>query len=149
MRLRPVLLEDVEAIARVEEVAADSPWTRAQVAGSLALPTTRGWVVVSDDGVVHAHLLVACPGPEAEVLILAVHPSCRRRGWARRLLGAAHRAWTDLGVEEAFLEVRADNEAALRLYASLGWRTAGARQAYYRDGTDAILLRWRPTPAGR
>ncbi|MBW2254021.1 MAG: ribosomal protein S18-alanine N-acetyltransferase [Deltaproteobacteria bacterium] len=147
MRLRPALPEDASAIARTEEVAAHHPWTREQVAASLALPTTRGWV--AEAGVVRAHLLVSSQGAEGEVLILAVHPSCRRRGWARQLLRAACEAWTELGVEEAFLEIRADNQAALRLYAELGWETAGTRTSYYHDGTDAVVMRWQAIPGGR
>jgi len=58
-------------------------------------------------------------------------------------------AWTELGVEEAFLEIRADNQAALRLYAELGWETAGTRTSYYRDGTDAVVMRWQAIPGGR
>jgi ribosomal-protein-alanine N-acetyltransferase len=51
----------------------------------------------------------------------------------------------DLGAEEAFLEVAVDNEAAIALYATLGFRRAGLRKAYYDRGpagfTDALVMR--------
>ncbi len=62
---------------------------------------------------------------------VAVHPDYRRRGIARQLMGAAmdyvaHRGgW-------AALQVRRDNEAALGLYRSLGFRENGAWLFWYR-----------------
>jgi ribosomal-protein-alanine N-acetyltransferase len=148
MRIRAAMAEDAAAIAGNEEAAAPHPWTREQIATSLALATTRGWVAL-EEGVVRGHLLVSSHAPEGEVLILAVDPGCRRRGWARHLLDAACRDWTESGVKEAFLEVRADNRPALCLYADLAWERLDRRPGYYRDGTDAVVLRWRPTPDGR
>jgi ribosomal-protein-alanine N-acetyltransferase len=45
--------------------------------------------------------------------------------------------------ETAWLEVRRDNEAAIGLYASMGWGPAGLRPRYYGDGCDALLMRKR------
>mgnify|MGYP003330789341 CR=1 FL=1 len=45
------------------------------------------------------------------------------------------------GAQHATLEVAASNEAAQALYAAAGFRTAGVRRAYYRNGDDA-LIQW-------
>ena len=42
-----------------------------------------------------------------------------------------------------FLEVRADNEAALRLYQGFGFERLGVRRNYYRGGGDALNMRLR------
>lgn len=42
--------------------------------------------------------------------------------------------------ESVLLEVRASNEAALRLYSSLGFERVGLRRQYYPDGEDAVLM---------
>lgn len=77
---------------------------------------------------------------EAEILNVAVHPDWRRRGVARALL-------TGLLAElrgEVFLEVRASNEAALRLYEALGFLPVGRRELYYAyPKEDAIVLRFQ------
>jgi len=41
-----------------------------------------------------------------------------------------------------FLEVRASNIPAIALYRRLGFSDAGTRPGYYRNGDDALLLRW-------
>lgn len=126
---------DAAAIAALEAVAAAAPWSEAQVRSSLELPTTRAWLI---EGV--GHLLVGAD----EVLTVAVHPDHRREGHAARLLAEAEAWWRGQGVPEAFLEVRADNRGALALYRARGWRPAGRRPGYYRDGCDALILRWTP-----
>ena len=78
------------------------------------------------------------PG-EREILNLAVEPSLRRRGVARRLLEEV------LSREEGtwFLEVRESNAAAIRLYEGLGFRPMGLRKNYYNDPSESgIVMRF-------
>ncbi len=87
---------------------------------------------------------------ELHVGALAVHPGWRRRGLGRRVLDALLGHGRDHGAERATLEVAAGNSAALALYGAAGFRTAGRRRAYYRDGQDA-LIQWldlRTGPGG-
>jgi N-acetylglutamate synthase len=58
--------------------------------------------------------------------VIAVDPAHRRRGLARRVTGALV-AWAlDSGASQAYLQVEEHNEAAVTLYAGLGFRTAHA-----------------------
>ncbi len=47
----------------------------------------------------------------------------------------------EAGALRATLEVASDNAAALGLYGRMGFRTAGIRRGYYRNGSDA-LIQW-------
>lgn len=82
---------------------------------------------------------------EAELLTLAVAPGARRQGTGRNLLRDFETEAHASGAETAFLEVAADNSAALALYISAGWIMAGRRPGYYRtpEGAriDATVLR--------
>ena len=84
-------------------------------------------------------------GGEAEILSIAVAPSRRGRGLARRLLDLHLRRLAGLGVSAVFLEVDEGNDAARRLYARAGFRDVGRRPAYYRHGAEspanALVLR--------
>ena len=78
---------------------------------------------------------------ELHITLVAVDPCHRRRGlggWVLRGLLAEGRR---LGAERATLEVSAGNVAAQALYGHCGFRTAGVRRRYYRDGSDA-LIQW-------
>ena len=128
------IVADAAAIAALEMEVSPSPWSEAQVAGSLHLATTTAWI--DEDPEVVGYLLVSTQASEGEVLILGVSPRRRRQGRGRRLLAAARAHWQGRA-NEAFLEVRADNAGAIALYEACGWQVVARRPRYYRDGIDA------------
>lgn len=82
---------------------------------------------------------------EAEILTLAVHPRHRRRGVAMQLMTSGRTYLASLQTTALFLEVAADNTAALTLYERQGFERAGVRRGYYQRGTspavDALIMR--------
>ena len=78
---------------------------------------------------------------EAELLRIAVDPAHRGQGLGRRLLEACQEDLAAAGMAHLFLEVRASNAPAIRLYGDCGWRQCGRRPGYYPDGEDALLFR--------
>jgi len=84
-------------------------------------------------------------GPVCDVLSLAVAPAARRRGIGRALLAELlTQAWS-AGAERVLLEVAADSEAALALYAAAGFDTLRRRVGYYAGpkgpgSVDALVL---------
>lgn len=92
----------------------------------------------------HGFALIRTIAGESELLTIAVAPEARRQGLGRGLLEAALSAARDKSAEEMFLEVAADNAAAIALYARAGFTETGRRAAYYRqpDGSrvDAVLM---------
>lgn len=79
---------------------------------------------------------------EAELLTIATDPAHRRQGLARACLSDWEGGAMTLGARRAFLEVSADNAAALALYQTAGYARIGCRRAYYprRDGAAADAL---------
>ena len=83
---------------------------------------------------------------ELHITVVAVDPDERQRGHGRcLLLELLQRARQD-GAAHATLEVSDDNIAALALYNRAGFRTAGRREGYYSDGSDALIQWCRLTP---
>ena len=78
---------------------------------------------------------------ELELVDIATHALHLRRGIARQLLLFVLDRAREGGVEQAFLEVRASNGAALALYRGIGFEAAGIRSKYYSDGEDAVWMR--------
>ncbi len=77
-----------------------------------------------------------------EVLNVAVAPEWGGRGVGSRLL----RRLLNGPEQTVFLEVRASNQLAQRLYAAHGFSRAGVRRGYYRnpdeDGIVMQLQKW-------
>lgn len=84
---------------------------------------------------------------EAEILTVVVEPPARRKGLARRILGAHLAHLAALGVTHVFLEVEDGNGAALALYQRFGFAETGRRRSYYAkaDGRRADALTMRLT----
>ena len=76
----------------------------------------------------------------ARIYSLAVSAVARRQGVARRLLAYAEAESCRRDLTGIVLEVREDNEAALALYQSTGFRRIGRRLNYYEDGATAARL---------
>ncbi len=78
----------------------------------------------------------------AEMLTIAVAPAARGKGIGSALLMNHLSLLAAEGAKSLFLEVEADNRAALALYRSFDFREVGERKAYYRkaDGMRASAL---------
>jgi len=70
----------------------------------------------------------------------------RGLGVARRLVEALLEEGQATGGRVVYLEVRAGNVAARRLYRRLGFRDLGIRRGYYGPGQDAIVMERRLAP---
>ena len=103
----------------------------------LASSPDDGCLIAEDGGRVAGFIVFRETGPgEHEILNLAVDPSARRRGVARRLLQTALAA----GPGRWFLEVRASNLGAIQLYEAVGFRPAGRREAYYHNPSEPAIV---------
>lgn len=114
------------------------PWSETEFASLLSDPLV--FLLTEPQGL----LLGRAVAGEAELLTLAVDPAARRQGIGARLVQGFLAAAQARGAETAFLEVAADNAAALALYAGSGFAEAGRRKSYYTrpDGTriDAVVM---------
>jgi len=139
--IRAATRGDLPAIVALEAAGAHAPWSEQQIISALE----RGLALLFGDPIC-GHILCAMPPGDAEIWTVVVHPSARRRGIAQQLLHAAEAAWRERGATEAFLEVREDNAPAIHLYQRHGWEEVGRRRRYYRDGTDALVMRLELSP---
>ncbi len=127
MTIRRAVPDDLAAIAAIQAASPEaSQWKPADYLNYAC------WV--ADD---QAFIVTRDLAPdEHEILNLAVAPSARRVGLARALL--AHVLQPGSGAW--FLEVRASNHPAIRLYESTGFRSSGTRQGYYRDSPEPAIV---------
>ncbi|EFA23143.1 ribosomal protein S18-alanine N-acetyltransferase [Bifidobacterium gallicum] len=80
-------------------------------------------------------------GDDAELMTIGVNPVWQRQGVASMLLRQLIAQARDQGVARMLLEVRTDNEPALRLYEQFGFTRLGLRKRYYMpEGKDAYTM---------
>jgi len=116
--------------------AEERAWTTDEI-GSLV--TANGAIIVTlDQGFAIGRVTL----DEAEVITIAVDPDAQRRGHGNRLLQKVEERAAAKGARVLFLEVAADNTAALRLYGSRSFEQVGIRPHYYprQNGISADAL---------
>jgi len=141
LHIRRMTVEDVPAAHEIDVLSFTLPWPersfRFEVTDN---PAARCWTAELDHRLVGA-LILWMIVDEAHIATIATHPDYRRQGIAKRLLMKALNAAYEEGAKSALLEVRASNEAALKMYEAFGFIAVGRRERYYKDNyEDAILM---------
>lgn len=139
--MTPADLDDVLVLER--SLFGEEAWSRQMLQGELAeQPRSRYYLVADEDGVItgYAGLLVAAN--QADVVTLAVAADRWGQGVGSALLEALLAEAARRRCTEVFLEVRADNTRAQRLYLRYGFSQIGIRKGYYQpSGADALVMR--------
>jgi len=141
-RIRPAQLADVPELSRLEPRCFDDPWSADGFREMLGSEHILGLIAELKSRRIAGYLIARAVETEGEILNIAVAPENRNQGLGAALLEAAQAALRGRGVESIYLEVRASNEKALRLYTGRGFRPIGRRKGYYRKPVeDAMVLR--------
>lgn len=129
-------LASVEAIGRAcfsLPWCVEGYWRELQKEGSICLAALEGEQVAG-------FLCAATVLDEGDIELVAVQPGQRRKGVARALLEELCCRCRERGIVCLHLEVRASNQAAIRLYESGGFSKDGCRKDYYRLPKEDALL---------
>ena len=78
---------------------------------------------------------------ELHITFLAVHPTHQRKGLGKLLLSHLIKHSKSLQTNNIHLEVKENNEAAKGFYNYMGFKTVGNRSNFYKDGSNALLLK--------
>jgi ribosomal-protein-alanine N-acetyltransferase len=132
--------------ARIHAAGFAYPWSPAELEALISAPSSLGLAALDPaSGKLRGFLLARLAADEAEILTVAVDPAIRKGGVGRDLLRAALAQAAAAGATRMFLEVDADNAAALALYARFQFVKVGERKGYYKrpDGKAATALTMR------
>ena len=142
--LRPMRWWDIEPVMRMEhELFAEDAWSETMFWSELAERETRTYLVAADgDDVVGYGGLCAYSADVAYIQTIGVTARQQRHGLGAALLTALLDDADTRGARHVDLEVRADNESAIRLYEKYGFTQLGVRRGYYQpSGADALVMR--------
>lgn len=129
---------DAERLAAIHAESFPDPWSEMFFASLLRQPGITALGAPGDDP--RGFIMVRQAVDEAEILTIAVAPAHRRRGYGRILLDGAIVLLSASGAARCFLEVAADNTAAIALYDAAGFRRINVRKNYYQGRVDALLM---------
>jgi ribosomal protein S18 acetylase RimI-like enzyme len=130
--------EDAQAIGAVFDAAVQAGWTYLGELAEQPMFTPDEWdrlvadhappnvLLVATDETGRVIGFTAVHPDDGEMFLLFVHPDGAGRGVGRTLLGAAHDALRAAGCTEAYLFTHEENERALAVYASAGYRPDGS-----------------------
>lgn len=80
---------------------------------------------------------------EGELFYIAIHPETRNQGLGRRLLQEALQTLQSEGMKTCYLEVRASNVPAQKLYENFHFVKVDCRKNYYQNNQeDAKIYKW-------
>lgn len=120
-------------------------WDEAAIAALLEHPASTSLVAVAGDPKIAVGFVIGqLAADEAEIISVGVAPDWQRAGLGKLLVEGLARAAKRGEANRLFLEVAADNAAALALYRRLGFAEVGRRARYYErsggDSVDALVL---------
>jgi tRNA threonylcarbamoyl adenosine modification protein YeaZ len=131
--------DDIPAMAAIHAESFKPGWDEASLRSSLSI-SGAGALVVELAGVVYGFVQFQTVTGEAEINTICVSPNYRRQHFGRDLLQGLIMLLQNSGLRKLFLDVAADNQAAIGLYHRFGFEQTGVRRAYYASGQDALLM---------
>lgn len=141
LRLEPLSEQHIPAILAIEKQSNGAPWSERSFRNELDHPYGIFRVAMEGTDVV-GYAGAWLPIDEAHITTVAVAPEQRRRGIGRKLIIEILTLAKEKGMLCSTLEVRAGNDAARELYASLGYVVSARRKGYYPDNQEDALVMW-------
>ncbi|RYZ95200.1 MAG: ribosomal-protein-alanine N-acetyltransferase, partial [Proteobacteria bacterium] len=140
--VRPAAEEDLFQVVDIEARSNRPAWAIEAFRAELNKPHAHFWVVTDNetDSQVLAYAVFALPADQAHVQTVAVRPDHRRQGLAQHLLRKVISFAMKNEADSLILELRKGNEAAMKLYQSVGFDVIRTQDSFYPDGEGAYVM---------
>ncbi len=141
LQFRPMQLTDLDAIMQIEPTIYSHPWTRGNFSDSLNSGYSA-WLLIQEKNIV-GYALMMLVLDEAHLLNLSIAKNYQKQGFGRILLNKMCDIAKQHNAANMFLEVRASNIVAIKLYENVGFNEMSIRRNYYPahgGREDAVLM---------
>jgi ribosomal-protein-alanine acetyltransferase len=135
LRIETANIKLLDALYRIEEQCFDQEaFSKRQIAYLLTDYNTIALVAKADNGI--AGFIITQVEVEentefGHIITINVPPAHRRQGIATKLLCEIENLLKQKGITECRLEVREDNNPAIKLYQTMSYQTVGKLESYY------------------
>ena len=139
--IRRMVLSDIDRVIFNERSSYTHPWTEAIFRDCLRAKH-ECWVLYYIGNAI-GHSVLSVAAQEAHLLNVCIHPDLQGKGFGRELVAFMLDCARAKGAAQVFLEVRASNIGAYKLYESIGFNEIGVRENYYPayiGREDALVL---------
>jgi ribosomal-protein-alanine N-acetyltransferase len=145
LEIRPMTHADLPAVLAIEvDLFPINAWSEELFLAELAeVSVSRDLAVAVLDSQVVGYASFRYVGKEGDVNTVAVSKDQQGKGIGTALMDWLESQATLRNVREIFLEVRSDNDAALKMYASRDYERIDIRRNYYGNTIDANIMRKR------
>jgi ribosomal-protein-alanine N-acetyltransferase len=138
--IRPMEENDVPAVVAIEKTSFSLPWSETSFLNEIHKEHAISKVAVLNDTVV-GYICAESVLDEGHILNLSIYPEQRKKGIATALV---ENILEDLKLRACrflYLEVRASNYAARKLYRGFGFNVVDTRKRYYvAPNEDAVIM---------
>ncbi len=129
LSLRPMQMDDLDAIMQIEPTIYSHPWTRGNFSDSLNSGYSA-WILEENQTIIGYTLMMRVLD-EAHLLNLSIAKAQQKRGLGRYLLEHMVTIAKRHKAANMFLEVRPSNISAISLYENMGFCEISVRRGYY------------------
>jgi ribosomal-protein-alanine N-acetyltransferase len=129
----------IDEVLRIENLSFETPWTKEQILSSAHNKNTIFDIVLVNN-VVIGYCLSLITYKEIEILRIAIDTDFRHKSYATALIRSIVNYSIANNIENIFLEVAFNNQAAINLYKSFNFETISIREKYYKE-ENALVLR--------
>lgn len=140
-KIVPLYPDQFDAAYHLEQQAHRFPWTWQTFQQNQGRNFHN--LALIQDGSLAGFAICQCVLDEASLFNLAITPTQQKKGLGLRLLTQLIDDLTDREIQMLWLEVRASNTTAIRLYDKMGFNQISVRVDYYPSNIgreDAILM---------
>ncbi len=140
-KFRPMQIDDLDAIMKIEPQIYPHPWTRGNFSDSISSGYSA--LVLLDDDKIIGYALLMMVLDEAHLLNLSIVNAYQKQGLGRYLLEYMLEIAKNHHATNMFLEVRPSNISAIALYENIGFNEMSIRRNYYPAANgreDAVLM---------
>ncbi|RYE86276.1 MAG: ribosomal-protein-alanine N-acetyltransferase [Hyphomicrobiales bacterium] len=142
LHIEPAQASDAPRLAELHAAGFYRGWPREDFAAYVAGRDTPVYVACDAKRKIAGFAMIRLAADEAELITIAVDKSWRKKGVGLALLRAVFDDLMMTPARRLFLEVAADNPAALKLYGKVGFAKVAERKGYYEraDGQPATAI---------
>ena len=138
--VRDMQVSDLPSVMVIERASFTSPWSEDSILSDLYSSQSMTRVALINEDIA-GYFIARQVIDEGQLLDIAVKAECRQQGIAALLMKDLISGLRMKGVVKLFLEVRAGNGAAIRLYGKSGFTTISTRKNYYKNPVeDAYIM---------